>query len=338
MAPYRIRPEWIARFLVLFLALGLPLLLVFSGRINRTKVVNVHAKIPETGGWLPAELSVGVGEPLDLRLVSDDVVHSFAVGKTSLQPVDLIPGKVAEISLTFDEPGTYTFYCTKWCGPNHWRMRGTIEVTGSQVSPVVPEPPPYMSLGIDLDLPHDVQLELDREPSAQDGAALDVDIPEEYLTRDFYLSNSPFDAWLELKDLPQTSHLSESEIWDIVAWLWASNTNNDALDTGEKLYAQNCAACHGETGNGSGVFARSAEDDSHAGSSSLEFRHEIVAPTDFTNPSHILGSSSVLLQGKILRGGMGTGMPSWGQIFTEDQIWAIVDFLWTYQFQMEDNK
>jgi len=47
----------------------------------------------------------------------------------------------------------------------------------------------------------------------------------------------------------------------------------------------------------------------------------------------MLTASPALLQGKIIRGGMGTGMPSWGLIYTEEQTWNLVDYLWTFQFQ-----
>ena len=47
----------------------------------------------------------------------------------------------------------------------------------------------------------------------------------------------------------------------------------------------------------------------------------------------MLGASPALLQGKIVRGGMGTGMPYWGPIFTDEQIWSLVAYLWTFQFQ-----
>ena len=63
-----------------------------------------------------------------MRLISDDVVHGFAIGQTTSPAIDLPPGQVVESTLTFEQPGTYTFYCTRWCGPNHWRMRGVIEV------------------------------------------------------------------------------------------------------------------------------------------------------------------------------------------------------------------
>jgi len=58
-------------------------------------------------------------------------------------------------------------------------------------------------------------------------------------------------------------------------------------------------------------------------------------PAAFTDARRMLGASPALLQGKILRGGMGTGMPSWGPIFTDAQTWALVDYLWTFQFDWE---
>ena len=56
-------------------------------------------------------------------------------------------------------------------------------------------------------------------------------------------------------------------------------------------------------------------------------------PGDFTDPRLLLGASPALLEGKMLRGGMGTGMPYWGPIFTEDEIDALIAYL--YQFALE---
>ncbi len=33
---------------------------------------------------------------------------------------------------------------------------------------------------------------------------------------------------------------------------------------------------------------------------------------------------------------MGTGMPYWGPIFTEPETWALVDYLWSFQFRLEE--
>jgi mono/diheme cytochrome c family protein len=57
-----------------------------------------------------------------------------------------------------------------------------------------------------------------------------------------------------------------------------------------------------------------------------------AGPVDFTDPHRALATSPVIQEGKIVRGGMGTGMPYWGPIFTEEQVWALVDYLWTFQF------
>jgi mono/diheme cytochrome c family protein len=59
----------------------------------------------------------------------------------------------------------------------------------------------------------------------------------------------------------------------------------------------------------------------------------LQGPADLADPARMLAASPALLQGKILRGGMGTGMPSWGPIFTDGQTWDLVSYLYTLQFE-----
>ena len=69
-----------------------------------------------------------------------------------------------------------------------------------------------------------------------------------------------------------------------------------------------------------------------------------MTPTNFTftftnigtDTGAMLGASPALLHGKIIRGGMGTGMPYWGPIFTDEQTWAVVDYLWSFQFEYQE--
>jgi mono/diheme cytochrome c family protein len=58
----------------------------------------------------------------------------------------------------------------------------------------------------------------------------------------------------------------------------------------------------------------------------------IEAPASFTDPSTMLAGASDIYYAKLRRGGMGTGMPSFGPIFTPEETWALVDYLWTLVF------
>jgi len=305
-------------------AIGAPLFFL-------TRTPLIHAQMAEDGGWSPDVIQAEVGKPLRLRLTSDDVLHGFAVGQMQMDAVDIEPGKVTDIELTFDKPGIYTFFCTRWCGVNHWRMRGTIEVSGPTPEPEPVSVPLYVSLGLDIDAPHDAPVIPETQPSALSGQQLAANLPIfQYANPDFYRANSPYQLYENLN----STALSDSEKWDVVSYIWESNTTPEALESGRQLYAQNCAACHGENGAGDGVFA---DDLAEAGESSMQdmtgaTEMAMQTPVDFTVSNRMLGASPALLQGKILRGGMGTGMPMWGSIFTEEQIWDLIAHLYSFQF------
>ena len=55
-------------------------------------------------------------------------------------------------------------------------------------------------------------------------------------------------------------------------------------------------------------------------------------PADFTDASQMLGANDVLLQGKILRGGMGTGMPEWRSLYSDQDMWDVISFIRSFVF------
>jgi mono/diheme cytochrome c family protein/plastocyanin len=320
------RTELVSRFIVTVAivgAIGTPLYLW-------SQTPMIHARMAENGGWNPDVIQAEIGQPLQLKITSDDVVHGFAVGQMNMQSVDILPGKVSDITLNFEEPGTYTFYCTRWCGLNHWRMRGTIEVSGSSSDPQPAAPPLYVSLNLDIDAPHDALSIPVRKPSAVSGESISID-NSITLSLGEYLAKSPYEVFDDQKQIS----LTDNDRWDVVAYLWQTNTTLDSLANGQQLYAQNCAACHGENGAGDGVFADDLAQAGEDAMQSMTGAHDMVmqAPPDFTDPTRMLGASPALLQGKILRGGMGTGMPMWGVIFTEEQIWDLISYLYSFQFE-----
>jgi len=315
--------ERFARILTAIFLLGGSLTIGFAWWLGQEDVITLHARMPEAGGWAPTDLSVAAGQPLHLRLTSDDVMHGFAIGQSNQPAVDIKPGEMTDTTVTFDEPGTYTFYCTRWCGPNHWRMRGTITVTGEGVEETV-TPPLYVQLGMDIDALHEAQVVPLEKPSAQRGVDIIKQFPiPDYQSSDYYRSHTPEQVWQGLRDDSRFDSYSDQQIWDAVAFIWSSNATPEELNEAGQLYAQNCAACHGESGGGDGVFS----------GEQAQVQNEANSPTDFTDPKIILSASPALLQGKLIRGGMGTGMPMWGSIFTEDQTWALVGYLYTFQFE-----
>ena len=58
-------------------------------------------------------------------------------------------------------------------------------------------------------------------------------------------------------------------------------------------------------------------------------------PTAFNDPQIIMGGSGDGYYAKLRRGGMGTGMPSFGPVFTPDETWMLVDYLWTFVFESD---
>ena len=328
------RREGLARIIVLLLlaaAIGIPAV----GWWQRSQGIVVHARMAETGGWIPGNLTLAVGQPLHLRLTSDDVTHSFAIGQSDQGAVDVIPGEMTEVTLVFDKPGKYTFYCTRWCSVNHWRMRGTIEVTGPTAPTETVKPPLYVTLGLDIDTQHHAEVIPAQKPSALRGASLNQSVPAAYLSREYYLTHTPSEIWQALRAEPAFQKLTNQDVWDLVAWVWQSNTTPQELQEGKQLYSTNCAACHGVQGGGNGVFAEQLAQPTQNEPAKMQKGKMTTRPANFADPSHMLSASPAHLQGKILRGGMGTGMPYWGPIFTEDQTWALVAYLWTFQFEME---
>jgi mono/diheme cytochrome c family protein len=214
-------------------------------------------------------------------------------------------------------------------------MRGTIEVTGPQTVAETVKPPLYLTLGLDIDAEHHAEVVPGRMPSAWRAAQLGVTIPNSYLSREYYLSHSPVELWKALREEPALSRYNDQELWDQVALAWQSNSTPQELDTGRQLFAANCAACHGESGAGDGVFAAELDQPKTGEHAGMQTGEMTTRPTDFTASEHMLAASPAHLQGKILRGGMGTGMPYWGPIFTEEQTWALVAYLWTFQFELE---
>jgi mono/diheme cytochrome c family protein len=210
-------------------------------------------------------------------------------------------------------------------------MRGVIEVVGSDGEAVVPQPekPLFEQLGIDIDAMRHAPGALPAAPpSVNRGeavAALLGGAPAWLAEAQERRTMSPSHAFEELRADESYRELTDGEVWDLVAWAWLKETPREALDAAE-LYARDCAACHGETGGGDGVAGKELP-----GMAKMDPAMP-AGPADFTDPGLMLSASDALLHGKLLRGGMGTGMPEFGSLYTDEELWAMVSYLRTFLF------
>jgi mono/diheme cytochrome c family protein/plastocyanin len=338
---------------------------LFGYQVLRTqaagmKVIEIAARAPSSGGFSPDHLELKAGETVRLRISSPDVVHGLSIPGLGVEIKEILPGKPVEVDVTPREPGRYAFACIRWCSIDHWRMRGTIEVVGPGYGmaegPSTAEPPLYQRLGIDLDAPHPVTQITpagDEPPSATRGAALNVALPANLAEADSRVALSPADAFQELRSEPANARLSDGGIWDLVALAWFKDVKPETFTEGKALFAQDCAACHGPEGKGDGPAGRylpglrgRAGDEAGAGmagdmgvgtgATAALHPDEPAGPANFTDMSRILAQSDAALQGKILRGGMGTGMPEFGSVYTDEHLSALVAYIRTFAFQEQE--
>lgn len=303
-----------------------------SAEAAGVRVIDIVGRVPANGGWDPGAIRVKLGERVRLRIASPDVLHGFEIPALGIKVDEILPGYVEEVEFTANQVGRFPFACTRWCSVDHWRMRGTIEVTDpSNPSPAVAAaaPPLYQQLKVDIDALHPAQNVPAQKPSAVRGVALNLSVTEDLRTQ------SPSDVFGKLRAGAAFEAYSDMQLWDAIASAYQNAAGPDAIARGQALFAQDCAACHGEQGKGNGTAGRDLPGlaamlrDSAAGSHTGDSMSETLkrGPADFTDASKMLGASDVYLQGKLLRGGMGTGMPEWGSLYTEQQMWDVIAYL-----------
>ncbi|SRR5581483_7357025 len=338
------RRERTALIITLLILAGLPVAILSYQRwlrpaLSPTRVIDIIAAIPEAGGFQPSAFKVEAGETVTLRFSSVDVTHGIAIGPglgIDLGHVD--PGHVKEVTLTFDRAGTYTFYCNTWCSPNHWRMRGVLEVNDpSGIAPTPQRDPVIEALnaeGINIDADHTSSgmsdmdgppmppLTFDSRPSAFRGSEISsrFNIPSNLNTATWRRSHTPAQG-LELLTIANPA-ISKAAAADVIAYLWTRNASRATLASAASLYDKNCAACHGQTGDGKGPMANLT----------------VKPPAVFSDPSHMFIMRDDVSYAKIRRGGMGTDMPNFGTVFTLEETWALVDYLRTLAVETQKNK
>lgn len=72
-------------------------------------------------------LHVPVGQPVELIMTSQDVIHDFAIPAFRIKK-DVLPDRYTTEWFTPTMTGTFRFYCDQYCGTYHSHMRGLVHV------------------------------------------------------------------------------------------------------------------------------------------------------------------------------------------------------------------
>jgi plastocyanin len=313
-----------AGFALLSLALYIQFVLAPHPRI-----IDIVATIPESGGFSPDSITVQAGETVILRFRSEDVTHGVAIGPAlGIDFGDLAPGEVKQVTLTFDKTGTYTFYCNHFCSLNHWRMRGVVSVTSAKQDYPTPQRDPVIERLTAEGVNIDANVSMDNStmtstplptlpfspllsPSRGAELALKVIVPDELKTFDWRQSHTPHEGLDML--IAHNPTIAQDMLADVMAYYWLLLPSSHLIDA-ETLYTKNCAICHGPTGNGLGAISSA----------------QVKPPASFNDLSQVFTMRSDVWYAKIRRGGMGTGMPNFGTVFTPEETWALVNYLWRF--------
>ncbi len=299
---------------------------------ERQVELSMRAVLPVDGGWISEPLQVVAGQPVALTIKGLAGVHGLHIAHTEIEAAQILPGQETALAFTAPAAGRYVIHCTVWCGRDHWRMRTVLEVSEpyhpDQPIAYVQDAPRYDFAveGLKMDEPHPAQAVPSARPDGANGeqiwqtlgAGLD---PKEVLMAAGWPTISP-DAFVGdlaaggASTLIDPIGLTGGERWDLTAFLWQKMSVPDSLTQGRRLYNRDCASCHGANGEGDGFDGASVPGEM----------------PNFREGATALGASPALYYAKIARGGMGTGMPNWGTIYSEDELWAVGDVLAGFQF------
>ncbi len=116
------------------------------------------------------------------------------------------------------------------------------------------------------------------------------------------------------RGMPPFNSLTDRQKWDVIAYVYQLSATDESLALGESLYAENCARCHGDTGQGDGPDAAGLSTD----------------PKDFTDQERMAQLSAEMIVQSITNGVAGV-MPAF-ETLSEAEQWALTDYLRALSF------
>jgi cytochrome c oxidase subunit II len=137
--PQRVRwieIAWTATPLAIFIGLFMWSSILFAGFYRPPRnAMRVHVLAKqwmwklehESGRREINELHVPLGQPVELIMTSQDVIHSFFVPAFRTKQ-DVLPGRYTSLWFTATRTGRFNLFCAEYCGTDHANMHGSVVV------------------------------------------------------------------------------------------------------------------------------------------------------------------------------------------------------------------
>lgn len=126
--------------------IGVPLLVAMSMFVIGTRLYIIQLAVPPDAIEIPVvgkqwmwkvqhpegkkeinELHLPIGQAVKLKMISQDVIHSFYIPAFRVKQ-DVLPGRYTEMWFRPTKIGTYNLFCAEYCGTDHAVMGGSVVV------------------------------------------------------------------------------------------------------------------------------------------------------------------------------------------------------------------
>lgn len=98
-----------------------------SGQTTQPSDVKEFTMTAKQFAFTPDTIEVNKGDKVKLTITSMDVPHGFSIPEYGINE-RLNPGKPVTIEFKADKEGTFTAFCSVFCGSGHSNMKGKIIV------------------------------------------------------------------------------------------------------------------------------------------------------------------------------------------------------------------
>lgn len=121
--------ELIAGLLIALCVIGIPVgATVAKNALKEPQTIDLVIRQHEAGGFSRKTIRVKEGQPVRLRLISEDVTHGFIIGELGVDAGLIKPGKPVTVEFVPERKGEFSYVCSVVCSPAHPKLRGKLIV------------------------------------------------------------------------------------------------------------------------------------------------------------------------------------------------------------------